>query len=135
MLIKYLSLCVFVSGVISSAIVVEVLSGDYEDSCGIYPPCRQYGSGAWQILENCHRYINCSLQQDGTFLQYNMACPGDLVFDSGVQITVTAKNGDWWTGSIGDKSGVFPFNYVEPLPEPLPEVRLSCHLLFCFVFL
>ena len=66
---------------------------------------------------------------------YTSEEPGDLVFDSGVQITVTAKNGDWWTGSIGDKSGVFPFNYVEPLPEPAPEVRLSCHLLFCFVLL
>ena len=82
MLIKYLAFCVCVSGVLSSAIVVEVLSGDYEDNCGIYPPCKQFGTGSWQILENCHRYINCSLQQDGTFLQYNMACPGDLVFDN-----------------------------------------------------
>ena len=30
---------------------------------------------------------------------------------------MTAKNGDWWTGTIGDRSGVFPFNYVEPAPE------------------
>ena len=28
-----------------------------------------------------------------------------------------AKNGDWWTGVIGDRQGVFPFNYVEPAPE------------------
>ena len=28
-----------------------------------------------------------------------------------------AKNGDWWTGVIGDRQGVFPFNYVEPALE------------------
>ena len=33
------------------------------------------------------------------------------------KITVIAKNGDWWTGVIGDRQGVFPFNYVEPAPE------------------
>merc|ERR1719427_2183199 len=43
--------------------------------------------------------------------------PGDLVFDAGEYITVTAKNGDWWTGVLGDRTGVFPFNYVEPAPE------------------
>ena len=46
-------------------------------------------------------------------------------------ITVIAKNGDWWTGTIGDRTGVFPFNYVEPAaaaaaPAPAPEVRLPC---------
>jgi len=64
----------------SSAVVVEVIDGDYEDSCGIYPPCKQYGEGSWQILEECHRYINCTLMNDGTYRQYNMECPGDLVF-------------------------------------------------------
>merc|ERR1719244_2022155 len=43
--------------------------------------------------------------------------PGDLIFEAGEYITVTAKNGDWWTGTTGDRAGVFPFNYVEPAPE------------------
>merc|ERR1719483_1495339 len=43
--------------------------------------------------------------------------PGDLVFEAGEYITVTAKNGDWWTGAVEDRGGVFPFNYVEPVPE------------------
>merc|ERR1712106_957302 len=43
--------------------------------------------------------------------------PGDLIFEAGEYITVTAKNGDWWTGAVGDRGGVFPFNYVEPVPE------------------
>lgn len=43
--------------------------------------------------------------------------PDDLQFDAGEKIIVSAKNGDWWTGTIGDKTGVFPFNYVEPAPQ------------------
>ena len=46
---------------------------------------------------------------------------------------MSAKNGDWWTGTIGDKTGVFPFNYV----EPAPQVSLTYNLIFwenaCFV--
>lgn len=45
---------------------------------------------------------------------YSSEEPGDLIFDLGETINVTAKNGDWWTGNIGDRSGVFPYNYVEP---------------------
>jgi len=41
---------------------------------------------------------------------------GDLAFDGGILIRVVKKEGDWWTGIIGDKdnqrSGVFPSNYV-----------------------
>jgi len=54
--------------------------------------------------------------------------PGDLTFEAGEYITVTAKAGDWWTGTLNGRTGVFPFNYVEAAPaqgsvEPaaLPE--------------
>lgn len=38
---------------------------------------------------------------------------GDLTFDQGEVILVTGKDGDWWTGQIGDRSGIFPSNYVQ----------------------
>ena len=38
--------------------------------------------------------------------------PGDLGFESGDVIKVTKKDGEWWTGEIGDRTGVFPSNYV-----------------------
>ncbi|XP_065583401.1 intersectin-1-like isoform X3 [Artemia franciscana] len=44
---------------------------------------------------------------------YQSAEVGDLTFQVGEVITVTQKNGDWWTGCIGDRSGIFPSNYVE----------------------
>ena len=65
----------------SSSVVVETIVGDHEDICDIYPPCKQFGAGTWQILEGCHKYIICNLQSDGTYVQQNMECSGDLVYD------------------------------------------------------
>lgn len=28
-------------------------------------------------------------------------------------IMVTKKDGDWWTGTIGTRTGIFPSNYVQ----------------------
>ncbi|KAG4066602.1 hypothetical protein HA402_007238 [Bradysia odoriphaga] len=39
---------------------------------------------------------------------------GDLVFQVGEHIKVTKKDGDWWTGCIGNRVGIFPSNYVQP---------------------
>ncbi|NWV40096.1 SH3Y1 protein, partial [Grantiella picta] len=41
--------------------------------------------------------------------------PGDLTFKAGDKITVTTKTNsqfDWWEGTIGGKTGIFPANYV-----------------------
>lgn len=44
--------------------------------------------------------------------------PGDLTFVAGEMITVTKKDGDWWTGVISrDRTGVFPSNYVQKATE------------------
>jgi len=44
--------------------------------------------------------------------------PGDLAFDTNELVKVTKKEGDWWTGTIGDvRLGVFPSNYVR-LAQP-----------------
>ncbi|KAL1969987.1 hypothetical protein VTN77DRAFT_6392 [Rasamsonia byssochlamydoides] len=43
---------------------------------------------------------------------------GDLGFKKGEIITIlkrTDKAEDWWTGRIGDRTGIFPSNYVEVL--------------------
>ena len=36
-----------------------------------------------EILESCRHYINCTLNSDGSYTQWNMECPGDLVFANG----------------------------------------------------
>lgn len=44
---------------------------------------------------------------------YESSEPGDLTFVVGEVVTVTKKDGDWWTGTIGLRTGVFPSNYVQ----------------------
>ena len=44
---------------------------------------------------------------------YQSEEPGDLCFSNGEQMKVIKKESEWWTGQIGDRTGVFPFNYVE----------------------
>ncbi|XP_054981789.1 intersectin-1 isoform X3 [Sorex araneus] len=43
---------------------------------------------------------------------YESSEQGDLTFQQGDVILVTKKDGDWWTGAVGAKTGVFPSNYV-----------------------
>ncbi|KAJ0184375.1 hypothetical protein K1T71_000798 [Dendrolimus kikuchii] len=43
---------------------------------------------------------------------YSSGEPGDLTFEAGERIEVTRRDGDWWTGRIGIRTGIFPSNYV-----------------------
>ncbi|XP_057703350.1 intersectin-1 isoform X4 [Corythoichthys intestinalis] len=45
---------------------------------------------------------------------YESSEQGDLSFQQGDVVTVTRKEGDWWTGTVAGKIGVFPSNYVKP---------------------
>ncbi|XP_069137912.1 intersectin-1-like isoform X1 [Argopecten irradians] len=57
---------------------------------------------------------------------YTSAEPGDLNFNQGEIIMITKMEGDWWTGSIGDKSGVFPANYVKKSEvQPAPAASTT----------
>ncbi|CAK9815717.1 ITSN1 [Anthophora quadrimaculata] len=49
---------------------------------------------------------------------YTSAEAGDLTFNQGEVILVTKKEGDWWTGTIEDRNGIFPANYVEKCDPP-----------------
>ncbi|XP_053565597.1 intersectin-2 [Bombina bombina] len=45
---------------------------------------------------------------------YSSTETGDLIFNEGDIIQVTQKDGEWWTGNIEGRSGIFPSNYVRP---------------------
>ncbi|KAL5009816.1 hypothetical protein ScPMuIL_012121 [Solemya velum] len=49
----------------------------------------------------------------------------DLVFNAGDVILVSKTEGDWWTGSIGDKTGVFPANYVKKMEVQTGELGVG----------
>lgn len=46
---------------------------------------------------------------------YQSVEQGDLSFNAGELIIVVKKEGDWWTGKIGEKIGIFPSNYVQKM--------------------
>lgn len=50
--------------------------------------------------------------------RYTSTETGDLSFNQGEIILVIKKEGDWWTGCIGNKTGIFPSNYVEKCDVP-----------------
>lgn len=45
---------------------------------------------------------------------YESPEPGDLTFRVGDLVLVSKREGEWWSGSIGDRTGLFPGNYVKP---------------------
>ncbi|XP_076834688.1 intersectin-2b [Brachyhypopomus gauderio] len=50
---------------------------------------------------------------------------GDLTFNEGDTILVTQREGEWWRGSIGDRSGLFPSNYVKPKETDTSSLKLG----------
>ena len=59
--------------------VVEVITGPGEDSCGVYPVCREEGS--WAVVEDCTRFYTCSPQPGSRgWVQTNLQCPRPLVY-------------------------------------------------------
>ncbi|OKL56327.1 SH3 domain-containing protein [Talaromyces atroroseus] len=59
-----------------------------------------------------------SLREDQAVARYTFDADqeGDLGFKKGEVITIlkrTDKAEDWWTGRIGDRTGIFPSNYVD----------------------
>lgn len=51
------------------------------------------------------KYISC--------YPYESAESGDLTFGAGEEVLVVARDGDWWTGVIGSRTGIFPASYVQ----------------------
>uniref|UniRef100_A0AAY4AGL2 Intersectin 2b n=1 Tax=Denticeps clupeoides TaxID=299321 RepID=A0AAY4AGL2_9TELE len=58
--------------------------------------------------------LSASDMQYVALYRYESPEPGDLTFSEGDTIVVTEKEGEWWKGCIGDRYGLFPFNYVKP---------------------
>ena len=52
---------------------------------------------------------------------YTSSEPGDLNFNQGDVVKITKCDGDWWTGTIGDRTGIFPANYVKKIDQPLTQ--------------
>ena len=58
---------------------------------------------------------------------YAPSNPTELAFEAGQSIKVIGRTYDqWWRGTLAGRVGIFPVNYVEPLPAPsAAELRLE----------
>ncbi|KAM4602595.1 intersectin-2b [Polymixia lowei] len=79
------------------------LLGEDENTDPAYSPPDGSESGDGQLLE-----------EYAALYTYESPEPGDLTFREGDVILVSQREGEWWRGSIGDRSGLFPSNYVKP---------------------
>ncbi|XP_022595239.1 intersectin-2-like isoform X1 [Seriola dumerili] len=57
---------------------------------------------------------NLQLEEYVALYTYESPEPGDLTFREGDVILVSKREGEWWHGSIGDRTGLFPSNYITP---------------------
>uniref|UniRef100_A0A668AQG6 Intersectin 2b n=1 Tax=Myripristis murdjan TaxID=586833 RepID=A0A668AQG6_9TELE len=62
----------------------------------------------------CRQFIAVIRRKYVALYTYESPEPGDLTFGEGDVILVSQKEGEWWNGSIGDRTGLFPSNYVKP---------------------
>uniref|UniRef100_A0A8D3BPI8 Intersectin 2b n=1 Tax=Scophthalmus maximus TaxID=52904 RepID=A0A8D3BPI8_SCOMX len=65
---------------------------------------------SWSIFA----HVSFSSPEYEALYTYESPEPGDLTFSEGDVILVSKRDGEWWNGSIGDRTGLFPSNYVKP---------------------
>ncbi|CAL8349406.1 unnamed protein product, partial [Boreogadus saida] len=71
------------------------------------PPCGKHPSPSpTKLSDSGEEYM--------AMYTYESSEQGDLSFQQGDVVLVTRKEGDWWTGVVSGKNGVFPSNYVKP---------------------
>lgn len=56
---------------------------------------------------------------------YDSPQSGDLTFREGDVILVSKREGEWWNGSIGNRTGVFPSNYVKPKETDVRTLKIT----------
>ncbi|KAJ8314820.1 hypothetical protein KUTeg_006970 [Tegillarca granosa] len=56
---------------------------------------------------------------------YTSVEAADLTFNQGDVIQVTKKDGDWWTGTLAGRSGIFPANYVKKMEGQKPVASVT----------
>lgn len=65
---------------------------------------------------------------------YESPEPGDLTFREGDVILVSKREGEWWNGSVGDRTGLFPGNYVKTKETDVRTAVTASLTYLCFRF-
>lgn len=76
-------------------------------------PEKQPLEGILEVPEGDGRIADSASEAYTAVYPYQSAEVGDLTFEAGERIIVIKKEGEWWTGVIGERTGLFPSNYVQ----------------------
>ncbi|EOB06617.1 SH3 domain-containing YSC84-like protein 1, partial [Anas platyrhynchos] len=100
--------CAFLSHRLFSLLKLFMISGSAEKSSNrLYPELPTNYASAGSSSSN-------SVEVTALY-SFEGQQPGDLTFKAGEKIKVTTKTNsqfDWWEGRTGEKTGIFPANYV-----------------------
>jgi intersectin len=86
------------------------------------------------VAETSEAGVNDGIADYGRFVAiypYASAESGDLNFEAGEEMQVIKQDGDWWTGVIGDRTGIFPANYVQPVDDNQPSAVGKSYINHC----
>ncbi|XP_034668940.1 intersectin-1 isoform X1 [Drosophila subobscura] len=79
-----------------------------------------YSADTYNDNINVAPSLDADLESSGSEIEYYIAAypyesaeDGDLSFGAGEMVMVIKKEGEWWTGTIGNRTGMFPSNYVQ----------------------
>ncbi|BFF94509.1 intersectin-1 [Drosophila madeirensis] len=79
-----------------------------------------YSADTYNDNINVAPSLDADLASSGSEIEYYIAAypyesaeDGDLSFGAGEMVMVIKKEGEWWTGTIGNRTGMFPSNYVQ----------------------
>jgi len=69
-------------------------------------------------LKSCERGV--------ALYDYVSQAPGDLTLKQGDEVVILehAESEGWWTGMIGERTGLFPSTYIEVIKKRVEEVKL-----------
>merc|ERR1719219_2667681 len=107
------------------------LGGELNGKVGWFPEAyAEPASNPVKVEEKVEKPVADDIKENDSGLYvalfaYSSEEPGDLIFDAGEVIEVVKKENEWWTGKIGDRSGVFPYNYVEIAPPETNGAKVA----------
>ncbi|SPP82145.1 intersectin-1 isoform X3 [Drosophila guanche] len=101
---------------VTSTIEPAVIDEPAAASSSINP----YSADTYNDNINVAPSLDADLTSSGSEIEYYIAAypyesaeDGDLSFGAGEMVMVIKKEGEWWTGTIGNRTGMFPSNYVQ----------------------
>jgi len=104
---------------VSSTSIEQLITKKLWQPLGLTTAVRRHEVGkSKEELKRCQRAV--------ALYDYASQAPGDLTLKKGEEIVILqqSEGEGWWTGMIGERTGLFPSTYIEVIKKPVDEVKL-----------